>query len=94
MQNINEITVTQGQSFFDIAIQHAGAPEAAIQLAEINGMSITETLATGQTLEPVNISNKRVYNYYTANNIKPATDCSAIEEGIEFWYVEYDFVVS
>jgi hypothetical protein len=90
------ITVTQGQSFFDVGIQHSGAPEAAFDLAMLNGLSITDTLETGQVLNPAEVEGKRVFNYYKNNDLRPATGFTGDEkpEGIEFWYVEYDFVTS
>jgi len=97
MQNINEITVLQGQNLLDIAVQHTGSTEAVFLLAMENGLGITDELTPGMVLNPVPVQNRRVRNYFANNNLKPATAITAddmIEEGIEFWYVEYDFVVS
>lgn len=91
-----EIKVLNNQSLFDVAIQHAGTPEAAFDLALRNGLSIVDELATGAELAGVEVANKPVENYYSTRRLLPATGVSgeAVEEGIEFWYVEYDFVVS
>jgi hypothetical protein len=95
-----EVKVLNNQSLFDVAIQHAGAPEAAFVLARANGLSLTDELETGAYIETPNLdvstSNSRVYDYYSNRKLFPATGITLedIEEGIEFWYVEYDFVVS
>jgi hypothetical protein len=90
-----DVKVLNNQSLFDVAIQHAGAPEAAFELAAKNGLSITDELATGSLLAGVDVVNKVVANYYSTRKLQPATGITddAIEEGIEFWYVEYDLVV-
>ena len=104
MRNTNKIRVTQGQSLLDVAIQHAGAPEAAFNFAAVNDLSITDTPETGDLLEKVSALNKRVFNYFSNNALKPATAITASasgasggfgepEEGVEFWFVEYDFAV-
>jgi 2',3'-cyclic-nucleotide 2'-phosphodiesterase (5'-nucleotidase family) len=91
-----EIKILNGQSLLDIAVQHAGAPEAAFDLALKNGLSITGELTAGNMIEAVETANGNVAKYYAARNILPATDITgpAEEEGIEFWYTEYDFGVS
>ena len=93
----------QGQSLFDIAIQAAGTPEAAFELAMGNGLSITDELPAGSPLNPPQggLRANAVAAYYTQRNLHPATGISETEvaeafggEGIEFWYVEYDFIVN
>lgn len=89
------------QSMFDIAQEHAGSTEAAWDIAVANGLSITDDL----TLEPLQataVLNNRIVTYYQALRHSPATAITKQEintllgvgEGIEFWAIEYDFVVS
>ena len=89
------------QSMFDIAQEHAGSTEAAWDIAVANGLSITDDL----TLEPLQataVLNNRIVTYYRALRHSPATAITKQEinnllgvgEGIEFWAIEYDFVVS
>jgi hypothetical protein len=91
-----EIKVLNNQSLFDIGIQHDGAPEAAFELALVNGLSLTDELTTGAELDDVDVANVNIERYYSNRRLLPATGLTGegIEEGIEFWYVEYDFVVS
>ena len=95
-------TVTSRQSLFDIALQHCGIMEAAFDIAQANGISLTDDLTTGQTLTLPEPTDTSMVQHYTTNNIQPATaitnseinDLLAIGEGIGFWAIEYDFVVS
>lgn len=92
------IIVTSRQSLLDIALQHCGAMEDAFALAVENGISLTDELANGQELQSVPVSRSEVVNYYSANSIYPASAVTAAllsgGEGIEFWAVEYDFIIS
>jgi hypothetical protein len=95
-----------GQSILDIAIQTAGSAEAAVLLALANRLSITDELTAGQELTTVTAIDRDIFNYYTNNQLKPATAITATaggstgtgegeaDEGIEFWYVEYEFAVN
>lgn len=93
--------VLNNQSLFDIAIQTLGSAEAAFDIALANNISITDDLEVGQTLQiPQAVTDyvrKQTVNYYKINDIKPATaidSTMAVPEGIEFWAIEYDFVIS
>lgn len=96
------ITVAPQQSMLDIALQHAGGAEAVFELAGTNTISITDDLGIGQQLVATPILSKEVTNYYAVHNICPATaitndtinEILGDGEGIEFWAIEYDFVVS
>ena len=98
-----QVPVRNNQSLFDIALQTLGCTEAAFDIALINGISITDELLTGQILQIPSMSDytqRRNAEYYSINNILPATAITAdiattaLEEGIEFWTVEYDLIVS
>ena len=96
------ITVTSQQSTLDLALQHCGSLEAAFDLALLNNVSITDDLLDGQKLDIPAALSKDVTKYYAVHDIRPATAitteaineiiCSG--EGVEFWAIEYDFVVS
>jgi hypothetical protein len=93
------VKVLSQQSLLDVAIQQAGTAEAAVLLALANGLSVTDELDAGQELTTVAAIDRDIFNYYANNQLKPATAVVAaaaggLDEGVEFWYVEYDFVVS
>lgn len=95
------ISYDQRQSLFDLAIQHVGFPEAAFDIAMANGLSVTDTLAAGGQLVIPDMPPGKLAGYYKANNIVPATGISdddysstIASEGVEFWAIEFDFLVS
>ena len=93
------VKVLSRQSVFDLAIQVSGSAESAFELAMLNGLSVTDSLTVGSDLIAPEIINRIVHNFYTVNQIKPATDYTINEptpelEGIDYWAIEIDFVVS
>jgi len=81
--NWQNIVVQEGQSLFDIALQHYGNAEAVIDLVRDNGLQgITQQLQAGQLLLINTASeryNKAIVNYYRANGCLPAT-----QQGVPF----------
>jgi len=95
-----EITVKNNQCLPDIALQAFGSAESVFDIAEANNISITEDLNAGQILKiPASSAfvQRRVAEYYAVNGIIPATAITnenQIAEGIGFWAIEYDFIIS
>jgi len=81
--NWQNIVVQEGQSLFDIALQHYGNAEAVIDLVSDNGLQgVTQQLQAGQVLKVNTASeryNKAIVNYYRANGYLPAT-----QQGVSF----------
>jgi hypothetical protein len=94
-----EVRVLNGQSLFDIAIQAAGSVEAVFDIALANGIGITDELQPGTVLVIPAVLNRQVADYYSSRGIRPATvlsadDATLLRDGVEFWMLEYDFIVS
>lgn len=96
------IIVLNNQMLIDIAIRYFGTVEALVELAVLNGISITEELVPGQTLELPNIDYgfQEVVAFFKVNKKQPATaltqDNNEIIEGdsgIGFWIIEDNFIV-
>ena len=66
------IQTLEGQSLLDIAVQTAGSVEAAIEMAMVNDLSVTDDLEPAE-LRTADIQNKSIAGYYERNSIKPAT---------------------
>lgn len=66
----NTININQGQSLLDIAIQYCGSIESLFDIAELNSISPTDTVAGALLVEPVS---NNIARYYAANNLIPAT---------------------
>lgn len=70
-----KVEVLDRQSLIDIALQVYGSIEGVFTLAVENGLSVTDSLTSGQVLDysPENIIDKRVTQQYKIQNIRPAT---------------------
>ena len=93
--------VLEGQSLFDIAIQSCGSAEAAFDLAVLNGVSLTDEVSTGVELVVPGVINKNIASYYANKMLFPATGFAEFggvlpetQQGIGFWAIDIDFVVS
>lgn len=68
------IKVLSGQSVFDIALQELGSVLGILEIAQLNGISVTETLTPGQTLNVPDFAiEANVVADFKRNKIKPAT---------------------
>ena len=91
------------QSLLDIVIQECGSLDSIFSLAEQNNIAVTDDLPAGRELEYTleDITQKQVIISLANRGIKPATaispellaDGELLLEGIEFWGIEYDFIV-
>lgn len=99
---MNTVTVTSHQSLFDVAVQHCGSADAAFEMAVLNGVSLTDDPQNGDTLTIPDPADESVVQAFAVGRLMPATGCTQDEildvigqgEGIEFWGIEYDFIVS
>ena len=95
-----KVTVADRQSLFDISLQVCGSIEAVFELAEANGLSITDTLVPGQVIEysADSIRDKLVVQHYANNHVVPSTaiteESKIMPEGVEYWSIELDFKIS
>lgn len=96
-----KITVKDRQTLEDISVQYCGTLEAVVELAAMNGLSVTAALSDGQILEvPDRAPAARVVERYRVKRIEPATEPSAEEisacpyGGINYMGIEIDFTVS
>lgn len=70
-----KVAVLQNQTLSDIALQVYGSVEGVFVLATDNNLSVTTELKAGQMLEyqADKVINKQIVQYYSDNNIHPAT---------------------
>lgn len=98
---MNTAKVTSRQSLFDVAVQHCGTMEAAFELALLNDVSMSADLLVGEAVILPTPADSSTVTTFTVNRYMPATGCTQAEilailnqsEGIEFWGIEYDFIV-
>ena len=68
------VTVKHRQTVSDIAIQVYGSVEAAVAIAEANGLSITDDLPAGTVLEcPEKVYDRYLQAYVSKRKVTPAT---------------------
>lgn len=103
-----EIKAKDRQTLLDIGLIYGGEAEAAMTIAIMNGLSLTDTLAEGQSIKvpdppDPNTSGRnarRTVELYALERIDPATEISEDERaacpcgGIGFMGIEIDFKVS
>lgn len=94
-------TVEVGQSLLDIAVQQSGSLEGLLSIAIQNSISITDAIPAGSSVDVALVVSKPVADFFRVNGVKPATGITDIniaqtisDEGIEFWAIEEDFIVS
>lgn len=89
------------QNLIDVALEHCGTFEAAMQIALLNGISLTDDLEPGVSLQTPEVEKKRVVTNFQSLRHAPATAISSGEiadmteggEGIGFWGIDIDFIV-
>lgn len=94
--------VRQGQNLLDIALQSTGNADTALDIAIANGLCLSDDLTVGQLIDIADTIavNENVRNTYHTQTIYPATGITAANtadapfEGIEFWAIEYDFIIN
>lgn len=70
---MTQVTVLNGQTLFDIAIQCCGSVEAAFDIAALNDIGVTSCPAVGSVVTVPDRTNKKVADYFGRNGIRPAT---------------------
>ena len=92
---IFKVTVKHGQTLLDVAIQYLGNAASVAQLAALNSLDMTSEITPGQILELPDVADKRVVKFLKDGEHVPATNyIDGDLEGIEFWGIESDFIVS
>lgn len=94
-----QVTVKDQQNLLDVAIELYGGIEAAFDLALLNSINVTDDVVGMLLSDRAKTVDPSVVKTYQRNQIKPATAyIDNIEggtmEGIGYWAIEMDFVVS
>jgi hypothetical protein len=98
---IKQVPVLPGQTLIDIALQELGDCEQLFELAKMNNISATDDLAAGSLVfvPDYSLDKKELVKLFANPMNKPASSRSNITiptgpEGIDYWGIEIDFVVS
>ncbi|GGB14261.1 LysM peptidoglycan-binding domain-containing protein [Mucilaginibacter rubeus] len=94
----NNKIIKAGQALADIATQYTGTAENVFALAALNRIGITDALKPGATIDAGRVSVFEVASYFATYGISPASSVADVQvlapAGIEYWIIEYDFIVS
>lgn len=84
------ITAKRGQTVFDVALRETGGIEGAINIALLNGLSLSEPVNLGTLESTGETVNESVKNWFNNNNFNPATayDGTLTASGLVFAYSE------
>jgi hypothetical protein len=93
------VTAKENQTIVDLSIQETGSIEGMFDIAVLNDRSVTDDLESGELVNAdVIVNDDLVYDQYVKRGLNPASNTaelvSGLEEGIEFWAIEEDFIVS
>lgn len=93
------IKVSEGQTLLDIAMQHCGDVSAVYEIADLNGKSVTDDLVIGEDLKVPDAIDNRIVTMFEDTYLYPASwenpESSEVNgEGLEYWAIEFDFVIS
>ncbi len=99
---ISTIKAAGQQNIFDLALQVYGKVEGAFILAQDNDRVLSDIVGAGDAfdVDEDNIINQSVVNYFSGLNTKPASNSEVLidgekqGEGIGYWAIGTDFIVS
>ncbi|NOS94530.1 MAG: hypothetical protein HOP30_21675 [Cyclobacteriaceae bacterium] len=93
------VKALNGQAWIDLTLQELGDESRLFEMVDLNGGSITGEITPGTIIQSPEAESgkKRITNLLQVK--QPASSRAAVipppkEEGIEFWAIEYDFIVS
>lgn len=85
------------QTITDISVQTSGSPESALEIAWMNGYSLTEDVDTGNVVSVPEAINKRKAAMYARENMQPAMRApkdGSRPGGIGYMQIGTDFKIS
>lgn len=66
--------IKDGQTLADVAVEHFGSWEAMIEIARLNGLSLTDSLPPGtELMMPDAVWNRTMEQWCRNNEVSPAT---------------------
>lgn len=93
------VKILDGQTIIDIAAQELGDLERSYEIAQMNGMNLTDELTAGEMIDvpDADISKRNIISLFADEANAPASDTpessTGILEGIDYWIIENDFIV-
>ena len=95
------VNILPGQTLADMAIQTQGSMENLVELAVLNGLSVTALLTPGEQLNyGLTPYSAQIVQIYKANGWTPASGATipgpgapVLLSGVGYWGIDYTFIV-
>lgn len=95
------VKILLGQTICDLAVQELGDAERSMEIADLNGLSLTDDLAALNTLLVPDYDSAKVNIVSLFSDLANAPACAdvsggvnSIPEGIDYWILENDFIIN
>jgi hypothetical protein len=91
--------ILHNQSVFDVTLHHTGSFAKVLELAMLNGLSITDELLPGVVIAIPAVDDQSMIDFYTRMNVVPATALGlgavvpVSDEGIGAMAIEINFII-
>lgn len=76
------VKVKDRQTLLDVAIETVGSVASALEIAILNGRSLTSELTDGEHPEIMEVVDVKVTGRYKADGVSPATEATEIDRDI------------
>lgn len=88
--------IEQGQSIFDVAVEQTGTIESAFEIAEANGLALSDSLQADQVVEINAVTqNDILKGYFASKTLNSHVDTIADKlGGIGYMGIKINFIVS
>ncbi|MBT1702965.1 hypothetical protein [Chryseosolibacter indicus] len=87
-----------GQTWIDLAMQEVGDESRLFELCDLNDASITEEVEAGRVIQAMRVEQDKQNIVNVLRPLKPSSMYYKVgdpaPEGIEYWAIELDFIVS
>lgn len=98
---MRSIEIGEGQTLIDIAMQYCGDALRVFDVAELNGLQITDDLVPGEFLKvpDAEIDKEKITIEFSNYGLQPASRPDTFDEagdepeGIDYWAIDDDFIV-
>lgn len=87
------ISIENKQTVTDLAIQYGGKVDAAVDIALLNNLSLTEELPVGHVMQKPLVLNSAVADFFTKELKSPANKSETEGTGIGFMKIGIDFTI-
>lgn len=95
---MSEVIIDKHQAIIDVAIQETGDASSLFDIALANALGITDEVVSGTVLSISGTVNEKAFKFLKPRKIRPVTilpkDDDLVGAGIEFWGIEFDFIIN